>query len=98
MLRGDVDNRELDAAVGKWGRVEGTVSRTKQPQIAGIDVDSFRELFDKRAWAEGTLKRRVERAGFVGENPPQMRSGTFYRLVDPATGDTAMAHALLRRR
>jgi hypothetical protein len=97
------DRGALDSAVGKWVRVQGLLANGKIPQVAGVDVDlpsvpirgtSSRRRIDfghKPVWAEGVLERHVE-----GTGPPllQTRTGTIYRLTDPATGDRAIVHAV----
>ena len=103
VIRGDVDESDLEAAVGKWVRVEGVVSDTKQPQIAGIDIDlpetipgstSGRriDLWRQPAWAEGVLKRTVVRPEQVDNRTANRGAGVFFRLVDPATSHTVVAH------
>ena len=97
LIRGDVDRSDLEAAVGKWVRVEGVLPPyNKSDQIAGVDVEVNQDLRGKRAWAEGVLQRHVEGTGASPDGPMQSRHGTFYRLVDPATGQIALARPLHR--
>jgi hypothetical protein len=51
------DDDQLDAHVGQRVVVEGVVSRTKIPQIAGVDVDGAESLGGERARASGVLRR-----------------------------------------
>jgi hypothetical protein len=96
--------RAVDEAVGKWVRLEGTITNSKQPQIAGVDVDepsvpipgsAFRSVIrvgGKPGWAEGVLERTVVRPEDVDNTFANRGAGVFYRLVDPSTGHTAEAH------
>ena len=98
------DGAALAAALGEWVRVEGEVSNTKVPQIAGVDVamptepitgsrwEQVVELRGTPAWAEGILERRVVRPEQVDHTIASRGAGTFYRLVDPGTGKTAVAY------
>jgi hypothetical protein len=94
----------VNDAVGKWVRVEGIMTNSKQPQIAGVDVgepsepipgSTLRrviELRGKPAWAEGVLEREIVRPEEVDNTVANRGAGTFYRLFDPATRNTAVAH------
>lgn len=98
------DGAALAAAVGEWVRVEGEVSNTKIPQIAGVDVDmpsepiagstseQVVELRGTPAWAEGILERRIVGPEEVGNSVASRGAGAYYHLIDPATGRTAVAH------
>ena len=110
LIKDREDDRGRDDAVGKWVRLEGVVTNTKQPQIAGIDVDeptepipgsAFRKVIrlrDQRGWAEGVLERTIVRPEDVDDTTANRGAGTFYRLVDPRTGHTAEAHPVLADR
>jgi hypothetical protein len=79
---------EREAAVGKSVVVIGIQTRTKQPQVNGVDVDGAYELSDKKVVARGILEKNV-----VPEEPPRKDglqvasrgAGTFYSVIDPTT-------------
>ena len=93
---------ERDGHVGETVTVEGEVSRTKLPQIAGVDVD-VDEANDPRgkvARATGVLEKTVvtkeeldraiaEHGQFAHRGP-----GTFYHLEAPEGGGLARAVVL----
>ena len=104
------DPNQRDAATGKWVRVEGAVSDTKMPQIAGVDIDEpsdpipgssarrVRDIRGQRAWAEGILVRHVVRPEDVNNSFANRGAGTFFELRDPRTGKTAIAHPVSDRK
>jgi len=81
---------QREAAVGRRVTIRGVLTRTKIPTVCGIDVGDAYELSDRNVVVKGVLQRTVE----LPRDPsaPQVASrgpGTFYRVVDPATGRTA---------
>ena len=90
---------DREANVGKTVTVEGEVSRTKLPQIAGVDVeiDESNDPRGKIARATGVLRKTVvtkeeldkaiaEHGMFANRGP-----GTFYHLEAPDGGGLAKA-------
>ena len=79
---------QREAAVGKSVVVIGIQTRTKQPQVNGVDVDGDYNLSDKNVIARGVLEKHV-----VAEEPPSKDglhvasrgAGTFYSVIDPTT-------------
>jgi hypothetical protein len=98
------DYSRLPSVVGERVRVEGEVANSKQPSIAGVDVDlqsipvpgtaAFHEdeLRGKRAWAEGVVIQTVVTPDEVDNSTQNRGAGTFYSLIDPMTGRLAVAH------
>jgi hypothetical protein len=86
------DPSQREAAVGKSVVVIGIQTRTKQPQVNGIDVDGAYGLSDKKVVARGVLKKTV-----VAEVPPaedglevaRRGAGTYYAVIDPTTEQIA---------
>lgn len=86
------DPSQREAAVDKAVVVIGIQTRTKQPQVNGVDVDGDYKLSDTKVVARGILRKHV-----VPEEPPskdglQVASrgaGTFYAVIDPATKQIA---------
>jgi hypothetical protein len=86
------DPSQREAAVGKSVVVIGIQTRTKQPQVNGIDVDGAYGLSDKKVVARGILKKTV-----VAEPPPakdglevaRRGAGTYYAVIDPTTEQIA---------
>jgi hypothetical protein len=86
------DPSQREAAVDKPVVVIGIQTRTKQPEVNGVDVDGDYNLSDKKVVARGILKRTV-----VPEAPPakdglQVASrgpGTYYAVIDPETKQMA---------
>jgi hypothetical protein len=86
------DPSQREAAVGKSVVVIGVQTRTKQPQVNGVDVDGAYELSDKKVVARGVLEKTV-----VPEEPrsedglvvASRGAGTFYAVIDPATKQIA---------
>jgi hypothetical protein len=84
---------DLDSAVGKLVTLEGTVEASRIATLLGVDVESESpDLRGKPGTATGRLERQVitqaeidreiaERGQFAHRGP-----GTFFRLVDPKTG------------
>jgi hypothetical protein len=80
------------AAVDKMVVVIGIQTRTKQPQVNGIDVDGDYNLSDKKVVARGVLRKTV-----VAEEPTLEErmhaatrgAGTFYAVIDPETKQLA---------
>ena len=93
---------ESDAAVGQRVRVEGVVTNSKQAQIDGIDIEAsydsgdskVTDLRDQPAWAEGIVIRHVVTPAQVDNFIQNRGAGTFYELLDPFTGQMAIAHPL----
>ncbi|MFW5920658.1 MAG: hypothetical protein ACOCUS_02370 [Polyangiales bacterium] len=81
---------DLDSLVGRRITLVGAQTRSKVPSVCGVDVDGAYELSDKTVEVTGRLERHV-----IEERPPSdppiatRGPGTYYRLVDPATGDLA---------
>src|SRR4051812_42607407 len=73
LIKDGAEGRRIDQSVGKRVRLEGVVTNTKQPQIAGVDVEEPTEaipgsesrhvtqLRNKPAWAEGVIERTIVR-------------------------------------
>lgn len=86
----------LEQYIGQEIILKGKVSNTKIPTIIGVDVTSFDpDLRGQMAQASGVLKKWVvkeekKRSLEVARRGP----GTYYRLVDPKTGELAKAHPL----
>jgi hypothetical protein len=81
------DRQQLDAAVGSIVTIVGVQTRTKIPTVCGVDVDGADELADHKVIVRGVLHRDV-----VTEASPTAANrgnGTFYSVVDPATGQLA---------
>jgi hypothetical protein len=86
------DPSQREAAVGKSVVVIGVQSRSKQPQVNGVDVDGEYGLSDKKVVARGILKKTV-----VAEPPPakdglevaRRGAGTYYAVIDPTTEQIA---------
>lgn len=86
------DPSQREAAVDKAVVVIGIQTRTKQPQVNGVDVDGAYDLSDKKVVARGVLRKTV-----VSEGPPSKDglhvasrgAGTFYAVIDPSTKQTA---------
>jgi hypothetical protein len=77
---------DLAARVGQEVTLTGTQSRTKQPMLCGVLIDGVDEDADVEVEATGTLER-FEVAPPEGEvQVTSLGPGTYYRLVDPRTG------------
>ncbi len=93
---------ERDKHVGAVVTVEGEVSGTKLPQIAGVDVevDEEHDPHNKVARATGILRKTVvtkeelDRAIAEHGQFAHRGAGTFYRLEAP---DGRMARAVVLR-
>jgi hypothetical protein len=96
---------QLDAHVGEVVTVRGKVTNTKVPTILGADVAlGDPDLRSRRGEATGILERYVvtqeELDALTAEmgGPFQNRGpGTFYRLRDEETNETAQVRAPSRR-
>jgi hypothetical protein len=98
------DGQDPASAVGYRVRVEGVITASKQPYIDGVDVqmplrriagtdqDQVDDLRNQPAWAEGVLIRHVVTPDEVDNFTQNRGAGTFYSLIDPFTGNLAMAH------
>ena len=76
-----------DAAVGREVTIIGVQTRTKMPTVCGVDVDGPYELSDKKVIVRGVLHRNVvTNADRLSAN---RGNGTFYSVVDRATGQLA---------
>jgi hypothetical protein len=88
----DTGPSQRAAAVDKMVVVIGIQTRTKQPQVNGIDVDGDYNLSDKKVVARGVLRKTV-----VAEEPTLEErmhaatrgAGTFYAVIDPETKQLA---------
>jgi hypothetical protein len=86
------DPSQREAAVGKAVVVVGIQTRTKQPQVNGVDVDGDYKLSETKVVARGILRKTV-----VAEEPSREErmhaatrgAGTFYAVIDPATNQIA---------
>lgn len=86
------DPSQREAAVDKAVVVVGLQTRTKQPQVNGVDVDGDDAFSDKTVVVRGVLRKTV-----VPERPPSKDglhvasrgAGTFYAVIDPATKQIA---------
>jgi hypothetical protein len=91
-----------DALIGKWVRVEGVISVTKQTELAGIDVDTAYDMADRKtddlrgqnAWAEGIVVRYTVTSDEVNIYAQNRGAGIFYELINPFTGKLAVAHPM----
>ena len=82
MLITDASQRE--GAVDHEVTIVGVQTRTKIPTVCGVDVDGAYALSDRRVIVRGVLRRTV-----VTEVDPMTANrgtGTFYSVIDPATG------------
>jgi hypothetical protein len=87
---------ELDGAVGRTVRLSGTVANSRIATLVGVDVASEApDLRGQPAVASGRLEREVvmqeaidreiaAHGQFAHRGP-----GTYYRLIDPHTGQLA---------
>lgn len=82
------DPSQREAAVGKLVTVTGRQTRSKQPTVAGVDVNGDYALSDVQVRATGRLERYVVGVPSIADDVMMAtRSpGTYYALVDPATG------------
>ncbi|MCY1071218.1 hypothetical protein OV090_41130 [Nannocystis sp. RBIL2] len=81
------DRSQPAAAVGKTVTIIGPQTRTKQPTVHGVDVDGDYALSDRTVIVRGVLRETV-----VTEVDPTVAGrgpGTYYAVVDPATGELA---------
>jgi hypothetical protein len=86
------DPSQREAAVDKPVVVIGIQTRTKQPQVNGVDVDGDYKLSDTKVVARGILRKTV-----VAEEPSLEErmhaatrgAGTFYAVIDPETQQLA---------
>jgi hypothetical protein len=82
------DPSQREAAVGASVVVIGIQTRTKQPQVNGVDVDGDYKLSDTKVIARGILKKTVvaeEPASKDGLRVASRGAGTFFAVIDPAT-------------
>ena len=82
---------QREAAVDKPVVVIGIQTRTKQPQVNGVDVDGDYNLSDKKVVARGVLRRTVVPEPTLEErmHAATRGGGTFYALIDPETKQLA---------
>lgn len=90
------DPGQREAAVGKLVTVIGILTRTKMPQVNGVDVDANGDLAGRRVRVEGILKKRVVEP--VAPDPDELPiatrgPGTYYAVIDPDTGLAAQPRA-----
>lgn len=96
---------QLDAHVGELVTVRGEVTNTKWPTILGVDIASDDpDLRGRQGEATGILERYVvtqeELEALTAEmgGPFQNRGpGTFYRLRDEQSNETAQVRAPSKR-
>ena len=81
------DPSQREANVGKSVVVIGIQTRTKQPQVNGVDVDGDYNLSDKKVVARGILKKTVVKEAPTkdGLHAASRGAGTFYAVIDPTT-------------
>ena len=86
----------LDSYIGKEIIIKGKVSNTKIPTILGVDVNSFQpDLRGNMAQAQGVLKKWIVPESSKRNGEATRRSpGTYYRLVNPKTGEITKVHPL----
>src|SRR5262245_22760436 len=87
---------DLDGAVGKLVLLRGTVANRRAATLVGVDVESESpDLRGQPAVASGKLEREVvtrealDREIAARGQVAQRGPGTYYRLVNPATGRLA---------
>lgn len=81
---------DLDALVGRRITLVGTQTRSKIPTVCGVDVDGDYQLSDEAVEVTGRLERHVIEPRPPDAPPVASRGpGTYYRLVDPDTGQLA---------
>jgi hypothetical protein len=87
---------KLDNYVGEVITIEGKVSRTKLPTIIGVDIKADYNLSDKKCRATGKLLKGItteeEAAQLQQKGVAHRGAGTFYRLGDVNSGETAKAY------
>lgn len=91
---------QIDAAVGKIVTLRGSVENSRQATLLGVDIDSDApDLRGQPATATGRLERTVvtqaeidQRIAAEGQFAHR-GAGTFYRLVEPTTGQLAKVRA-----
>ena len=84
------DRGELGKLVGQIVTLVGVQTRTKIPTVCGVDIDGDYALSDQKVEVTG----RLERYEVPEPSPDQPIAasrgpGTYYRLIDPATGSLA---------
>jgi hypothetical protein len=91
----------LETAIGLLVTLTGVVSESKIPTLLGVEIQSDSpDLRGKPALATGLLEKSVvtqedldramlRRGAFANRGP-----GTFYRLVDPNSGQTVQVQVL----
>ena len=92
---------EVSKHIGKVVTLRGTVERSKQATLLGVDVDA--DEGDMRG-KEGEATGRLEK--YILEDPPSDErfavatrgGGTYYRLVDLKTGRTAKVNPVTKAR
>ncbi len=89
MLITHVDQRE--ASVDREVTVVGIQTRTKVPQVCGVDVDGDYALSDREVIARGVLRRIIITE--VDNTIANRGTGTFYWLEDPTTGRISQTRA-----
>ena len=81
---------QREAAVGRRVTIRGVLTRTKIPTVCGIDVGDAYELSDRNVVVNGVLQRTVVPPRDPSAPEAASRGpGTFYLVVDPATGRIA---------
>lgn len=87
------DRAQLAGCVGQRVTVRGTVTRTKQPTILGVDVDAEYALSDRTATATGVLRRYTIEPPDPDATEASRGPGTYYALRDPSGLELAKARA-----
>lgn len=83
---------QRQAAVGRHVTILGLQTRTKIPQVNGVDVDGDYELSDRRVRVDGILQKHVVEPRERDPDEPAIATrgpGTYYSVVDPKTGELA---------
>lgn len=81
------DRSQRAAAVGKTVIIIGPQTRTKQPTVHGVDVEGDYALSDRTVIVRGVLRETVITE--IDLTVANRRPGTFYAVIDPATGELA---------
>lgn len=83
---------DLEPYVGKEITIKGLVTNTKIPTINGVDVSSYQpDMRNQHAEAKGILEKWVVKPSKNDSEVTRRGPGTYYRLVDPVTGELAKA-------
>lgn len=81
------DESQLEAAVDRQVTIVGVQTRAKIPTVCGVDVDGPYSFSDKKVVVRGVLRRTIVTR--INPMVANRGTGTFYSVVDPATGKLA---------